>query len=222
MSAYESIAPASAILGQLFYYDPTDKVNAKIREWLCDDSTAADWEFGQPEASSYLRELKAAAAEDNTALLHTNYNRFFVGPYKLPAPPWGSVYTDPESVIFGNETLAVRQWMRDNLVKMNLKDKEPEDHIGLMLLMASWAIQHDVADDQITALFEDHLLPWVYRYLDLLIAAAEDQHPEPPMASVPAPEPSPFYAALGKLTKATLKDWQQRFSWIPREAPLAR
>ena len=33
------------------------------------------------------------------------YRRLFVGPGHLPAPPWGSVYTDRECVIFGEATL---------------------------------------------------------------------------------------------------------------------
>ncbi|MFR7403636.1 MAG: hypothetical protein ACLUW6_03065 [Coriobacteriaceae bacterium] len=31
-----------------------------------------------------------------------------MGPGHLPAPPWGSVYTDHECVIFGEATLALR------------------------------------------------------------------------------------------------------------------
>ncbi len=32
----------------------------------------------------------------------------------LPAPPWGSVWLDKENVLFGDSTLALREWMRAN------------------------------------------------------------------------------------------------------------
>lgn len=222
MGIYQQIAQSAAILGTLFYHDPTATENEGVLTWLASPEAPESWEFGQPEAAEHIAALAKGAEEEGTERLHESYNRFFVGPYRLPAPAWGSVYTDPEGVLFGNETLAVRQWMRDNLVKMNLKDKEPEDQFGLMLLMASWAVNNDVADDQVKCLFEDHLLPWSGRFLELFTQAAEDQHPEPPMANVAAPLPSPFYAALGHLAQATLADWQQRFGWTPREAPLSR
>lgn len=222
MSKYQIIAQSAAVLGTLFYRDPTSEENQGVLDWLALPDTPSSWEFGQPKAAQHISALANSVEEEGPERLHESYKRFFVGPYKLPAPAWGSVYTDPESVLFGNETLAVRQWMRDNLVRINLKDKEPEDQFGLMLLMASWAINNDVADDQVRCLFEDHLLPWSGRFLELFTQAAEDQNPEPPMANVEAPLPSAFYAALGNLAQVTLADWQQRFDWTPRKAPLSR
>ena len=57
-----------------------------------------------------MREGLVAGA-DNEELVW-EYRRLFVGPGHLPAPPWGSVYTDHECVIFGEATLALRAWMR--------------------------------------------------------------------------------------------------------------
>lgn len=222
MGTYQQIAQSAAVLGTLFYHDPTAEENQGVLAWLAMPDAGDSWGFGQPEASDLIAALARSVEEEGPERLHESYNRFFIGPYKLPAPAWGSVYTDPEGVLFGNETLAVRQWMRDNLVKINLKDKEPEDQFGLMLLMASWAVSNGVADEQIKVLFEENLLPWSGRFLELFTQAAQDQNPEPPMANVPAPLPSPFYAALGQLAQVTLADWQQRFGWTPREAPLSR
>lgn len=222
MGAYQQIAQSAAVLGTLFYRDPNAGENQGVLAWLAMPEAPESWEFGQPEAAAHVAALARGAQEEGPERLRESYNRFFVGPYKLPAPAWGSVYTDPEGVLFGNETLAVRQWMRNNLIKVNLENKEPEDQFGLMLLMASWAVNNGVPDEQVKLLFEEHLLPWSGRFLELFTKAAQDQNPEPPMASVAAPLPSIFYAALGQLAQVTLADWQQRFGWTPRRAPLSR
>ena len=66
------------------------------------------------------------------------YRRLFVGPAPKPAPPWGSVYTDRECVVFGESTLALRAWMRAQGIARLVDDKTPEDHIGLMLVLMAW------------------------------------------------------------------------------------
>ena len=50
------------------------------------------------------------AADDD---LTWEYRRLFVGPGVKPAPPWGSVYTDRDRVVFGASTLELRAWMRE-------------------------------------------------------------------------------------------------------------
>lgn len=221
MGSYEDIADASAILGTLFYRDPRDARAHAVLQWLTGEDAAATWGFGAPRSQRALEDAACAFETEGLDEIHAAYNRFFVGPYKLPAPPWGSVYTDPESVIFGNETLAVRQWMRDNLVKVTLEEREPEDQFGLMLLMVSWAVTHGVSDDQIARLFEDDLLPWAYRFLDLLVdAASGGQAARRSWGDEVAP--SHFYAAIGRCARATLEDWQSRYGWTPKDVPLSR
>ncbi len=63
--------------------------------------------------------------------------RLFIGPYALPSPPWGSVWLDRESVLFGDSTLALRQWMRENGIQFEMQQNEPEDHFGSLLLLAA-------------------------------------------------------------------------------------
>jgi TorA maturation chaperone TorD len=96
--------------------------------------------------------------------------------------------------------------MRDNLVQVNLVEKEPEDHFGIMLLMVSWAVTHSVTEEGIDAFFEEHLLPWSGRFLELFVANVD----------------SAFYEAAGRLAQATLADWETRFELEPLTVPLAR
>lgn len=70
------------------------------------------------------------------------WQRLFVGPWALPSPPWGSVWLDRESVLFGDSTLALRQWMREKGIQFEMKQNEPEDHFGSLLLMAAWLAEN--------------------------------------------------------------------------------
>ena len=201
---YAAVADSAAILGALFYYDPTSEKCSGVIDWVggCDP---AAWEFGQPRAAAAIEAMRAALGQESPEQLHKAYNRLFIGPYALPAPPWGSVYTDPEGVLFGNLTLSVRQWMRTVGVDMRLPDKEPEDHFGLMLMMLSWGAAQ-VDDAALDQLVGEYLLPWAPRFLELFAAGADDA----------------FYEGLAALAQATLSDWQARFALTVPEVRLAR
>jgi TorA maturation chaperone TorD len=62
-----------------------------------------------------------------------DYNRLFVGPEAVLAPPWESVHFSADRLVFQKETLDVRAWYaRFDLQIVNL-NHEPDDHIGLEL-----------------------------------------------------------------------------------------
>ncbi len=54
----------------------------------------------------------------------------------------GSVWLDRESVLFGDSTLALRQWMREKGIQFEMQQNEPEDHFGSLLLMAAWLAEN--------------------------------------------------------------------------------
>lgn len=119
------------------------------------------------------------------------YRRLFIGPGKKPAPPWGSVYTDKECVVFGAGTLALRRWMRENEVIRTTDEKTPEDHIGLMLLLMAWLAEQkpELVEEYLTK----HMLTWSSHFLTQLETAAEQ----------------PFYQGLAMLTKESLEGIQE-------------
>ena len=103
---------------------------------------------GETLAPFFLQDPRTGTAEARHALslmvngladgidaddLVWEYRRLFVGPAPKPAPPWGSVYTDRECVVFGEGTLELRAWMRAHGVRRTTDERTPEDHIGLML-----------------------------------------------------------------------------------------
>ncbi len=216
---YDAISFEAAMLGTLFYHDPASEKGKAALLWLANPDAADAWVSAQPESGELIRKLGAIASSDasvavegegddcgSVSELHLDFNRLFIGPYRLPAAPWGSVYLDSENVIFGNETLELREWMRSNGVVLNLPEKEPEDHFGLVLLMLSFAANNGVADDQIDALLSHHLLSWAPRFLELFEQGAE----------------SDFYVGLAKLASITLNAWSECFCVTPEQRRLYR
>lgn len=191
----EGIAFVGETLGPFFLQDPkTGEAGAAFQALaaLDVDAAAAEWPFaGEAEARACLALMKEGLAhgiEDDD--LVWEYRRLFVGPAPKPAPPWGSVYTDRECVVFGESTLALRAWMRAQGIARLVDDKTPEDHIGLMLVLMAWIARNQPADlDDYLRL---HLLPWSSHFLDELAEAAEQ----------------PFYEGLARLAKASLEGIQ--------------
>ena len=115
----------------------------------------------------------------------------FIGPGAKPAPPWGSVYTDRECVVFGATTLELRAWMREHGVARTADEKTPEDHIGFMLALMAWLAQNQPTD--LGEFLSLHFLTWAGHFLDELADAAEH----------------PFYEGLARLTRASLDGVQK-------------
>ena len=128
-----------------------------------------------------------------------------MGPYALPSPPWGSVWLDRENVLFGESTLALRQWMRDNGIHVEAAQNEPEDHVGSLLLMAAWLAESG-RHSECEQLLAWHLFPWSSRFLEVFIENAGH----------------PFYQALGELARLTLAKWQSQLLTPVAEKPLYR
>lgn len=191
----EGIAFVGETLGPFFLQDPkTGEAGAAFQALaaLDVDAAAAEWPFaGEAEARACLALMKEGLAhgiEDDD--LVWEYRRLFVGPAPKPSPPWGSVYTDRECVVFGESTLALRAWMRAQGIERLVDDKTPEDHIGLMLVLMAWIARNQPADlDDYLRL---HLLPWSSHFLDELAEAAKQ----------------PFYEGLARLAKASLEGIQ--------------
>lgn len=144
----------------------------------------------------------AASAEET---LPEAWQRLFIGPWALPAPPWGSVWLDKESVLFGDSTLALRQWMRENGIALEADGNEPEDHFGTVLLLAAWLCETE-QDALFAQLLAWHLLPWSGRFLSVFVDHAAH----------------PFYQALGQLAQATLAQWQENLPIAVAQKPLYR
>ena len=165
VSHRESFAFSARVLGALFYFAPDSEQTAPLVSAL----TAGDWVQDWPLAEENL--LPVASM------------------FKTPSDE--AVWLDRESVLFGDSTLALRQWMRENHIAFEMQQNEPEDHFGTLLMLAAWLAENgrETERDQLLAW---HLLPWSTRFLSVFVENAAH----------------PFYTALGKLAQLTLAEWQ--------------
>lgn len=185
----DALAFSSRVLGALFYFAPDSALAEPLVAAFRDGEWAAQWPY--PVAN--VDALSAAFAAPCDESLAEAWQRLFIGPSALPSPPWGSVWLDRENVLFGDSTLALRQWMRENQIAFDVAQNEPEDHFGTLLMLAAWLVENDrqEACDQLLAW---HLLPWAPRFLNEFVAKANH----------------PFFSALAELAQNTLAQWQSQ------------
>ncbi len=118
---------------------------------------------GQEDRPEYMERLAA------------DYQRLFIGPGSIPAPPWESVYCSREKLLFGEPDLLVRHaYRRDGLM---VKHSEPADHIALELAFMAYLCRigskekkrfYEILHTQQNFL-EEHLLQWISRWGDDII-----------------------------------------------------
>ncbi len=157
------------------------------------DGEAADVGDGMPAASD---EVPGARVEVPADIVE-EYRRLFVGPAKKAAPPWGSVYTDHEGVIFGATALDLHDWLSAHGVLVAAGDRMPDDHIGRMLELMAWIAEQrpELLDDYLSG----HLLTWSGHFLERV--ERESAHP--------------FFTGLARLCACTLDGIQAEFSLQP-------
>ena len=183
----DALAFSARVLGALFYFAP----NSTLAEPLVAAFTDGEWLEQWPYAVEHADALSAGFAAQGDESLPQAWQRLFIGPSALPSPPWGSVWLDRENVLFGDSTLALRQWMRENAIAFEMQQNEPEDHFGTLLLLTAWLAENG-REAECAQLLAWHLLPWSTRFLSVFVDNARH----------------PFYTALGKLAQLTLADWR--------------
>lgn len=125
-SQQDNFSVAARVLGALFYYAPESAEAAPLVAVLTSDGWETQWPLPEASLAPLVTAFQAQSEETRA-----RRQRLFVGPWALPSPPWGSVWLDRESVLFGDSTLALRQWMREKGIQFEMQQNEPEDHFGL-------------------------------------------------------------------------------------------
>ncbi len=200
---YHSIFHFGRILGSLFYYAPQEEQNQWLITFFQQENWQTDVGFLAPQS---IERIQTAFMRSTTDVeqLAAQYQQLFIGPNKLPAPPWGSPYLDKDTATVGSSLLGMRDFLLKNRIELSLPRNQPEDHFGLMLMLLAF-----LAENQPHLLAEyltQHLLPWSHRFLTLL---AEQQI-------------SDFYAGLALLADALLNHWQQAMGLQVKVMPLYR
>lgn len=110
------------------------------------------------------------------------FNRLFVGPKAPEAPPFASVYLDPEPQVMGPTTILVRQTYAMIGLVSPWKNSLPDDHVSLELdaaLAMRLAAEHSNPDelDKVRTFFvAEHMTAWIPAFTQKTITA-ESAHP---------------------------------------------
>lgn len=134
--------------------------------------------------------------------LKVDFSKLFVGPYKLLAAPYGSVYLDDERKLMGDSTLDVKNRYRDAGLGTAKNFKDAPDHIAAELEFMYYLIFKELEAfskanietaigfiHQQKSFLEDHLMAWVPDFAANIIEHAE----------------TAFYQNLARATEALLK-----------------
>ncbi|WP_261817636.1 TorD/DmsD family molecular chaperone [Vibrio gallicus] len=137
------------LFGALFYYPPKDYAAANLSELLSSVDTSL------PQLNVMLESFTTANEQE----LQLEHDRLFSGIGEMPAAPWGSVYLDKEQVVFGTSTINYRDFLTRCGFELQSQQKEPEDQVGLMLMVLGMLIESQ-QDELATELLEVHLMTW--------------------------------------------------------------
>lgn len=120
------------------------------------------------------------------------YTRLFIGPYKLPCPPWESVYTSPKRLMMQEAYEAVQDFYEDAGLALD-NPGIMADHIGAELNFLA-VLYEKIMDqpekktyymDRAKRFGEEHLKKWVPQFTSDMEQAAD----------------SNFYKALARITR---------------------
>ena len=176
------------LFGALFYYQPKDYSQAHLDALI--DSVDTQIEP--------LNQMLISFKQEQYEALQMEHDRLFTGVGDMVAPPWGSVYLDNESVLFGLSTIEYRHFLRRCGFEVQLSHKEPEDQIGLMLMVLGMLIDTD-QETSAKELLRVHLMSWFGFYIRRFHLAAELS----------------AYRQLGLLSQQLLEEICTRYDVIP-------
>jgi putative dimethyl sulfoxide reductase chaperone len=108
------------------------------------------------------------------------YTRLFIGPYKLPCPPWESVYTSSTRLLLQDAANEVQEMYREANLAISTADVMP-DHIGAELNFLAVLLQKIDSEEEgrdhylglVERFLAEHLLKWVPRFTTDMEKAAE-------------------------------------------------
>ncbi|MEW5560131.1 molecular chaperone [Enterobacter asburiae] len=162
------------VLGSLYYRQPQDPLLVPLFTLIREGKLAASWPLEQDEL---LERLQKSCDMQSLA---TDYNALFVGD-ECSVSPYRSAWVE------GATEAEVRSFLSSR--GMPLSDT-PADHIGTLLLAASW-LEDNAAEDEseaVDTLFSDYLLPWVGTFLGKVEAHAT----------------TPFWRTMATLTREVI------------------
>ncbi len=163
----QQLAQSLNILAIFFRYPPcSDEFNSICQYFQTDWQDSWGAELLKEQDYSPLKNLKYLSTDI--------WKQHFGIEYNLYAPPWGSVYTDPEKLLYGETTIKLQNDVRSLGLKFCSGEKEPLDHIGLILMIMAHIALHGKAKD-LKSFTSAHLTPWATEYIYRLKQSIHDE-----------------------------------------------
>ena len=139
MTSPGDVPSALALLGSMYLCQPTREA---VAEWLSLAKAIALPAIGGVREA--LGSLRLDAEQEMDDLLW-DYTQLFIGPARLPCPPWESVYTSPKRLLMQEAFDSVVAFYREQ--GLSVGDPQVlQDHIGAELSFL--AVLHEKMRDQ--------------------------------------------------------------------------
>lgn len=111
-----------------------------------------------PKITSIIKRIVEPAEEDATQFEYV-FNRLFVGPERLYAAPYETVYVSDERSLMGFHTMSVRSAYRSAGFEPLELNRQPDDHLALELAFIERMIEEN-KDDKALEFIRTHLGQW--------------------------------------------------------------
>ncbi len=162
------------LLGSMYLCKPTKEALAGWRTLLGHDPPLIVRELKEA-----LERIDVASAPELEALLW-EYTRLFVGPYRLPCPPWESVYTSPKKLLMQEAYDTVKAMY----AQVGVEVGDPNtlaDHIGAELNFMAILLEKAETESELGARYRqlaeefwhEHLWNWIPEFTSDLEEAAD-------------------------------------------------
>lgn len=163
------------ILGSLYNRQPQDPLLMPLFTLLREGKLQQQWPLEQDELLTRLQQNSDPQA------LAADYNALFVGS-DCKVPPYGSYWEN------GPQEGEIRAFLQSRGMPLG---ETPADHIGALLLAASWLEDRSEADesDAQIRLFDEFIMPWCGQFLGKVEAHAS----------------TAFYRTLSALTREAIQ-----------------
>lgn len=166
------------LLHRVFGADPASDLASLAGSAAFQDSVALYSESDDDSFAALDGAAKSLYDDDGAVeALRSEYTALFVGPGKLAAPPWESMYVGREGRLFQESTLAVRYAYAEFGFRPMEYKKVADDHLALMMdfmaRMAAKSLDAFSSGDRDElkrllagqeAFIDEHLLNWIPRY----------------------------------------------------------
>jgi DMSO reductase family type II enzyme chaperone len=152
------------------------------------DNLATALETICPSAREPVRRMREAWTPGSAEDLLVEYAQLFVGPQRVIAPPYGSVYLEEGRRVMGDSTLDALQAYREAGLGLDPDFKELPDHIAVELEFLSYLTtkgaeaaetgRHEEASGLLAAresFLDRHLRCWVPAFCAAIVAGTTSQ-----------------------------------------------